>query len=102
MVAPDTREHTEDTESGLPDPYELVSIRAVPAPGGAAGSTWHRYEITQGRNRIVGYRDGGIDNVTLAVQAIVLGLNDRRRQRRGRVDVVLQPSSRAAKPSAGE
>lgn len=80
----------------LPDPYRILSIRSVPAPSGAAGPNWHRYEISQGRNRIVGYRDGGLESVTSAVQAIVVALNERRWPRRGRVQVVLGRASAAA------
>jgi hypothetical protein len=96
VVAPVDHQRSEEPAPVLPDPYEIVSIRAVPAPSGTAGASWHRYEITQGGNTIVGYRQGAIDSVTLAIQAIVVRLNDRRRDRRGRVDVVLHPSSRAA------
>lgn len=75
----------------LPDPYEIVSIRSADAPNGATGVDWHRYEICQGHNQIVGFRTGDFETVTLAVERIVLRLNDRRQHRRGRVDVVLQP-----------
>jgi hypothetical protein len=77
-------------DAHLPDPYEIVSINSVAAPNGAAGADWHRYEISQGHNNIVGFRSGDIENVRLAVESIVLRLNDRRRHQRGRVHVVLQ------------
>lgn len=73
----------------LPDPFEIVSIRSVAAPGGTVGNDWYRYEISQGDNTIVGYRAGGIDKVTDAVKLIVVRLNERRLQSRGRVHVVL-------------
>lgn len=76
-------------EPELPDPFEIVSIRAVAAPPGAAGADWHRYEISQGINRIVGYRAGAGATVREAVERIVVGLNLRRTHRRGRVHVVL-------------
>lgn len=85
----------EDVEHSLPDPYEIVSVRSVPAPSGVSGKDWHCYEIRQGANTIVGYRSGGIESVRLAVESIVLGLNERRRTRRGRVHVVLQSRSGA-------
>lgn len=87
----------EDAEAALPDPYELVSIQSVPAPAGATGPSWHRYEISQGRNSIIGYRDGAMGDVTVAVEAILVQLNERRRHRRGRVHVVLQPRSKATR-----
>lgn len=77
-------------ESKLPDPYELISIRAVAAPSGMSGGDWHRYEIGQGSNRIVGYRSGTVEIVQEAVEQIVVGLNSRRTIKRGRVHVVLQ------------
>lgn len=80
----------------LPDPFEIVSIRAVSAPPGTAGANWHRYEIGQGDNRIVGYKAGATSMVREAVQLIVAGLNMRRMHRRGRVHMVLD-----AKPGRG-
>jgi hypothetical protein len=76
-------------EPKLPDPFEIVSIRAVAAPPGTAGADWYRYEICQGDNRIVGYRAGEAGTVRAAVELIVVGLNLRRTHRRGRVHVVL-------------
>jgi hypothetical protein len=76
-------------EPELPDPYEIVSIRSVAAPTGMPGADWHRYEISQGANRIVGYRAGAADVVQEAIELIVLRLNMRRTIRRGRVHVVL-------------
>jgi hypothetical protein len=73
----------------LSNPYELVSVQATPAPSGAAG-VWHRYEIKQGVNRIVGIRHGGFASVTSAAEAIVIQLNERRIHQRGRVHLVLQ------------
>ena len=75
----------------LPDPFEIVSIRVVSAPPGTVGADWHRYEISQGDNRIVGYRAGATGMVREAVQLIVAGLNMRRMHRRVRVQIVLDP-----------
>jgi hypothetical protein len=62
----------------LSDPYVLVSVRAVPPPTGAGGTSWHRYEIRQGLNTIVGYRQGAAASVTSAIEALVVQLNERR------------------------
>jgi hypothetical protein len=78
----------------LSDPYRLVSVRAAPTPVGAVGSSWHRYEICQGFNRIVGYRQGATDSVTTAIEALVAQLNERRLYQRGRVHIALGPTSR--------
>jgi hypothetical protein len=75
--------------------YRLVSIREARAPAGANGIEWHRYEIIQGPNTIVGYREGSIESVTTAVEEIVLQLNERRLDRRGRVHIKLKNDSAA-------
>lgn len=76
------------------DPYRLVSVLAAPTPSGATGSSWHRYEIRQGFNRIVGYRQGAVEAVTTAIEALVVQLNERRIYSRGRVHIALTPASR--------
>jgi hypothetical protein len=80
----------------FPDPYELVSIRAVSAPAGtpAPGADWHRYEISQGENKIIGYRAGAAETVRETVEDIVVRLNLRRTTKRGRVHVVLDSKAR--------
>ena len=80
--------------SPLSDPYLLVSVLAVPTPAGVTGSSWHRYEIRQGSNHIVGYRQGGVERVTTAVEELVAQLNERRIFSRGRVHLALAPASR--------
>jgi hypothetical protein len=80
-------------DSKLPNPYRLVSLKPVPAPDGTADAHWHRYEIIQGENRIVGYREGRVERVTTEVDAIVMQLNERRQHQRGRVHIVLQTTS---------
>ena len=76
----------------LADPYLLVSVAAVPAPAGATGASWHRYEIRQGLNRIVGYRQGAVETVTTAIETLVAQLNARRLGQRGRVQLALTPA----------
>ncbi len=60
------------------EPFKLKSIRKEQPPAGAEGIDWHRYVITQGGNTIVGHRQGSTRGVTLAVEGIVLHLNERR------------------------
>jgi len=57
--------------------YKLKSVRTECSPSGAEGVGWHRYVITQGDNTIVGHRQGSTSSVTLAVEEIVLRLNER-------------------------
>ncbi len=63
---------------GKGEPFKLKSIRKEQPPAGAEGIDWHRYVITQGGNTIVGHRQGSTRGVTLAVEGIVLHLNERR------------------------
>lgn len=90
------------TSAGPPlaDPYQLVSVLAAPAPSGATGSSWHRYEIRQGFNRIVGYRQGAVEHVTTAIEALVVQLNERRLYQRGRVHLALASASSAGSGEA--
>jgi len=76
-----------------PNPFEIVSISSADAPRGTTGSDWHRYEISQGHNQIIGFRSGKIEHVTLEIEELVFRLNDRRRLKRGRVHVVFRPRS---------
>jgi hypothetical protein len=63
---------------GEGEPFKLTSILKEGTPTGAEGIDWHRYIITQGGNTIVGHRQGSARSVTLAVEEIVLHLNERR------------------------
>ncbi len=63
---------------GKGEPFKLKSIRTERPPAGAEGIGWHRYVITQGDNTIVGHRQGSTRSVTLAVEKIVLYVNERR------------------------
>ena len=62
---------------GKGEPFKLKLIRRERSPAGAEGVGWHRYVITQGGNTIVGHRQGSTSGVTLAVEEIVLRLNER-------------------------
>ena len=68
--------HSHDVGKG--EPFKLKSIRTERSPAGAEGVGWHRYVITQGDNTIVGHRQGSTSSVRLAVEGIVLHLNERR------------------------
>ena len=68
--------HSLDVGKG--EPFKLKSIRTERSPAGAKGVGWHRYVITQGGNTIVGHRQGSTRSVRLAVEEIVLHLNERR------------------------
>ena len=77
------------------DPFELTSILETKPPTGADGNDWHRYIITQGESTIVGYRQGAQRNVRLAIEEIVVQLNERRLGIRGRVHLIPSPKKRA-------
>lgn len=72
-------------------PYEIVSVRRAEPPPGADGSDWHRYVITQGTNTINGCRQGTLETVREAVEEIVVQLNGRRLNSRGRVHLIIAP-----------
>ena len=72
-------------------PYEIVSVQRAEPPPGVEGSDWYRYVITQGSNTINGCRQGDLEAVTLAVEEIVVQLNERRLGKRGRVNLVPTP-----------
>lgn len=68
-------------------PYELRSVHKADAPAGGQGSDWVRYEIGQGKNVITGYRQGTVTAIKRVAEEIVVGLNERRSPRRGRVQL---------------
>ena len=78
------------SESGF---FMLESIQQAQPPAGAEGSEWHRYVITQANNRIVGHRQGSTTSVTLAIEKMVLSLNERRAGKFG-YSFVIPPSNR--------
>ncbi len=58
--------------------YEIVSVRRAEPPPGGTGSNWYRYVIAfEGTNTIHGCQQGGIKDVTKAVEEIVAQLNER-------------------------
>jgi hypothetical protein len=68
-------------------PFELRSVHKSDAPAGSQGNDWVRYEIRQGSNIITGYRRGSIASIKRAAEQIVVGLNERRSPKRGRVQL---------------
>lgn len=78
-------------------PYEIVSVQRAEPPPGLEGSDWYRYVITQGSNTINGCRQGDLNAVTLAVEEIVVQLNERRLGKRGRVNLVPTPKKKTVK-----
>ncbi len=79
----------------LPEGFELGEIKRAKAPDGGGGQDWYRYIITQGPNKITGYRQGSQRAVTKAVKEIILELNERRNGKKGRVH--LTPSRKPKK-----
>ncbi len=76
------------------DPFKLISIEKTEPPTGADGSNWHRYVITQGERDIIGYRQGSQRAVALAIEEIVVQLNERRVGKPGRVHLIPSPKKR--------
>ncbi len=74
--------------------YEIVSIQRAEPPPGGKGAYWYRYVIAfEGINTIHGCQQGGLKDVTKAVEEIVAQLNERhlgRFSKASRVDLVLK------------
>ena len=85
--------------SGLVDDqaYEILSIRPTEPPPEMDGADWHCYVISQGNNKIHGYRQGSLKSVTRSVEEIVLQLNERRMGRRGRAHLYTSARGNPAK-----
>jgi hypothetical protein len=81
------------------EPFELVSIQKAPAPSGGEGNDWFSYCISQGSNTITGYRQGSLSAIREAVQEIIVGLNERRSLKRGRVQLTQSKKPKAASSS---
>jgi hypothetical protein len=77
------------------EPFELFRVEESPPPGDGVPGTWFRYTITQGPNTITGHRQGTRSAVKLALDEIVVALNERRVGRRGRVHLT------PGRPAAG-
>ena len=73
----------------IEEDYEIVSVEATDAPGGADGNSWYRYVIGQGNNKIQGYTQGKAGAVKRTVEELVVRLNDRRRGKVGRVHLTM-------------
>lgn len=80
------------------EPFELRSVHKSEPPSGSQGNDWVRYEIGQGSNLITGYRRGSVASIKRAAEEIVVGLNERRSPKRGRVQ--LTQLKRTAKTAA--
>ncbi len=76
-------------------PYEIVSVRRAEPPPGGKGANWYHYVIAfEGTNTIHGCQQGGLKDVTKAVEEIVAQMNERHHLRHvgkaSRVDLVLK------------
>jgi len=65
--------------------YEIVSVKRAEPPQGVEGSDWYRYVIAfEGTDTIHGYRQGTLKAVKIAVDEIIVQLNERHSKKRGR------------------
>jgi len=69
------------------EPFALLSVHRSEPPTGSEGKDWVRYEIVQGSNLITGYRQGSVTSIKKVAEEIVVGLNERRSPKRGRVQL---------------
>jgi len=79
--------------------YEILSVQPTEPPAEMEGKNWHCYVITQGSNRIHGYRRGSLSSVTSSVEEIVMRLNERRLGKRGRVHLDMTYKGKPANSS---
>ncbi len=84
-----------DESSAMAQAYEIVSVRRAKPPPGGKGSNWYRYVIAfEGTNAIHGCRQGGLKDVTRAVEEIVAQVNERHHlghlSKASRVELVLK------------
>jgi hypothetical protein len=80
-------------------PFELRSVHKSEPPSGIQGDDWVRYEIGQGPNLITGYRRGTLAAIKRVAEEIVIGLNERRSPKRGRVQLTqLTKTTKTAAP----
>ena len=75
----------EKPSTPITNAYQLEMIEKSGTPEGCNGKDWFRYTITQGVNKITGYKQGSQRAVTKDVKDIVIELNDRRAGKKGRV-----------------
>ena len=66
------------TSSPKGKPFKLSSVLKAEPPAGTDGSDWHRYEIAHGSRTMVGYRQGSRQSVKVAIEIMVVHLNERR------------------------
>ncbi len=67
-----------DESSAIEQPFEIVSVQRVEPPPGGKGPNWYRYVIAfEGSNTIHGCQQGGLKDVTKAVEEIVAQMNER-------------------------
>ncbi len=66
------------------EPFRLVKKKP---PTGAKRIGWRRYVIAQGKKIITGHRQGSLEGVTVAVEEILVQLNERRRHKPVRVQL---------------
>ena len=86
------------TQRDAHQPYEVESIRQVDPPPGTEGLGWHKYVIAQGGvNVIQGFRQGTLPTVGLALDEIVAQMNERRKGRRGTVNLIPKPKPKPKK-----
>lgn len=78
------------------EPFELVSVQKTLAPQGSDGNDWFSYRISQGTNMITGYRQGSLTVVKESLAELIVGLNERRSPKRGRVQLTQSKKPKAA------
>jgi hypothetical protein len=65
-------------------PFKIIELTKTDAPEADDEREWHRYVISQGDKPIVGMRQGSKRSVKMAIEEVVLRMNERRLGKTGR------------------
>jgi hypothetical protein len=65
-------------------PFKIIELTKTDAPDAEDTREWHRYVISQGDKPIVGLRQGSKRSVKMAIDEVVLRMNERRLGKTGR------------------
>ena len=65
-------------------PFEITELTKTDAPEADDEREWYRYVISQGDKPIVGMRQGSRRSVKMAIEEVVLRMNERRLGKTGR------------------
>jgi hypothetical protein len=78
-------------------PFKIIELTKTDTPDAEDTREWYRYVISQGDKPIVGLRQGSKRSVKMAIDEVVLRMNERRLGKTGRPS-----AARKTEPAAAE